>query len=131
VAYDETLARRVRAITRGRKDVVEKMMFGGIAFMCDGHMACGIVQDELMVRVGPERHDEMLARPHVRPMDFTGRPMRGFLYVTPAGIEQAHELQSWVELAFEIAGTAPAKPRKAGGSPRRPRGAPSKRKSRP
>lgn len=125
--YDETLARRVRALTRGRKDVVEKMMFGGIAFMCKGRMACGIVQDELMVRVGPERHDELLSRSHVRPMDFTGRPMRGFLYVTPAGIEQDFELQRWVELAFEIASSSPAKPRKASRKPKLPRGIPAKK----
>ena len=113
IAYDENLARRVRALTVGRKDVVEQMMFGGIAFMCRGRMACGLVRDELMVRVGPERYDETLRRPHVRPMDFTKRPMRGLVFVSLAGVEDDADLQAWLQLAFEVAESSPPKKRPA------------------
>ncbi|MDP2674691.1 MAG: TfoX/Sxy family protein [Dehalococcoidia bacterium] len=74
MAYDEELAERVRRALAGRKGISEKKMFGGIAFMLGGNMFCGIVKDQLMVRVGPERYDDALSRPHARPMDFTGPP---------------------------------------------------------
>ena len=89
MAYDSKLAERIRAIAAGRKGVTEKEMFGGIAFLLDGKMFIGLAKNQLMVRVGPDRHDEALARPHVRPMNFTGRPMRGYVYVVPAGYANA------------------------------------------
>jgi hypothetical protein len=72
VAYDEDLADRVREVLPAGEAVTERQMFGGLAFMLDGHMFCGVVRDTLMVRLGPERADRVLGRPHVRPMDFTG-----------------------------------------------------------
>jgi TfoX/Sxy family transcriptional regulator of competence genes len=96
VAYDETLAGRIRAILEPRADVEERRMFGGLAFMVGGRMACGVIHDDLMVRVGHEGHDEALGEPHTRPMDFTGRPSRGMVYVEPAGIASDEALERWV-----------------------------------
>ena len=109
MAYDEELAERIRRALAGRQGVSEKKMFGGIAFMLRGNMCCGIVRDDLMVRVGPERYEEALARPHARPMDFTGRPMRGMVYVTPEGCRTDEALKRWVEQGLNFAATLPAK----------------------
>jgi TfoX/Sxy family transcriptional regulator of competence genes len=103
MAYDEVLAERIRTALRGRDDVVEKKMFGGITFMVAGRMACGVVHDDLMVRVGPDGHDEAIAEPHARPMDFTGKPMRGMVYVAPAGVATDDALRGWVERAVRVA----------------------------
>ena len=109
MAYDEELAERIRRALAGRQGVSEKKMFGGIAFMLRGNMCCGIVGDELMVRVGPGRFQEALAEPHARPMDFTGRPMRGMVYVTPEGCRTDEALKRWVEQGLNFAATLPPK----------------------
>src|SRR5690348_17085877 len=98
VVFDETLAARVRRILAPRSDVNERRMFGGVCFLIGGSMVCGVVKDELCVRVGPNRHEEALRAPHTRPMDFTGRPMRGFVYVQPAGLNNAATLRKWLEM---------------------------------
>lgn len=102
MAYDEGVAERLRDAFASEAGVSEKKMFGGIAFMVDGHMSCGVVDDSLMVRVGPDQYDEALERPHAKEMDFTGRPMKGFVYVMPEGFESDEDLLSWVRasLAF-------------------------------
>jgi hypothetical protein len=102
VAYDEELAERVRRVLAGRRDFAEKPMFGGLTFMVAGHMCCGVVGHDLMVRVGPDRLDDALARPHVRLMDFTGRPSRGMVYVGAGGTGTAKAVAAWVDrgLAF-------------------------------
>jgi hypothetical protein len=97
VAYDEKLAERVRRILAGRCDFAEKQMFGGLAFMVAGHMCCGVVGDDLMVRVGPDKFEEALARPHARVMDFTGRPSRGMVYVGARGTETSSAVAAWVD----------------------------------
>src|SRR5262245_11768713 len=119
MAYDEKLAERVRAILAKRVDVVEKRMFGGIAFMVRGHMRCGIVASTLMVRLAPADADGLLSEPHVRPMDFTGRPMRGFLYVDPDGLKTAVMLRQWVERAEAYAEGQPVKTRSQAGPKRK------------
>jgi hypothetical protein len=96
MAYDEKLAARVRAVLESRSDVEEKRMFGGLAFMVGGHMACGVVGDQLMVRVGPEAYEEALRRPHAGEMRFTGRTMRGFVMVAPAGVASQPAVGTWV-----------------------------------
>ena len=111
MAYDEKLAERVRAALANRDDVVEKRMFGGIAFMVRGHMSCGVVASTLMVRLAPADADRLMNAPHVRPMDFTGRPMRGFLYVDPAGTKTAATLRQWVGRATAYAEAQPVKTR--------------------
>jgi len=108
MAYDEALADRVREALEGEEGVTERKMFGGIAFMVDGHMACGIVGDDLMLRLGDERADEALDRPHVRPMDFTGRPMSTMVLVEPAGLRGA-ALGTWVGEAVAYARALPPK----------------------
>ena len=109
MAYDEELAERVRLALAGREGLSEKRMFGGIAFMLHGNMSCGIVKDQLMVRVGPERHAEALAQPHARPMDFTGRPMKGMVYVGPEGLRSDADLNAWLRRAVEFTETLPPK----------------------
>jgi TfoX/Sxy family transcriptional regulator of competence genes len=105
----EELAERVRRALGPRPDVVERRMFGGIAFMIRGHMSVGVARGELMVRTGPERFEAALARPHARPMDFTGRPMRGFVFVGRDGIRSDAALAAWIERGVEFAESQPAK----------------------
>jgi len=105
MAYDMGLADRIRAVVDGRKGVSEKEMFGGIAFLLDGKMFIGIVKNDLMVRVGPDRHEEALAKAHVRPMDFAGRPMRGYVYVAPPGCRDARALAAWIDWSAAFTAT--------------------------
>lgn len=109
MAYDEALAQRIRTVIGERPDITEKKMFGGVAFLLEGKMFVGIVRDDLMVRVGPDAHEGALAEPHVRPMDFSGRPMQGYVYVAPDGLRSDAALASWVERALSHAATLPAK----------------------
>jgi TfoX/Sxy family transcriptional regulator of competence genes len=109
MAFDEQLADRIRALTSDRSDIAERKMFGGLAFLVRGHMCCGIVGSDLMVRVGPDELEDALANAHVRPMDFTGRPSKGMVYVAPAGIRTASALRKWIERGIRLAGTLPAR----------------------
>jgi len=97
MAYDPALADRIRRALAVRPDVTEKAMFGGLAFLLGGKMFCGVVKSDLMVRVGPDRYEESLALPHVRPMDFTGKPMKGYVYVGPRGCRTPRAVRSWVD----------------------------------
>jgi len=85
VAYDEQLADRVRDVLLPEPDLTQRKMFGGLAFMLEGHMCCGVVRDELMLRLGIDGAEEALGRDHVRPMDFTGKPMTGMVFVSAEG----------------------------------------------
>ena len=115
MAYDEGLAERIRGLLDERSDVSETRMFGGIAFMVRGHMAVGVVKDDLMVRVGAEAYDALVQELHARRMDFTGRPMKGFVYVASTGLETDIALQNWVAHGVRYAASLPGK----GSSPRR------------
>jgi TfoX/Sxy family transcriptional regulator of competence genes len=108
VAYDEDLAWRVRAVLPPAEAVTERQMFGGLAFMLGGHMFCGVVRDSLMVRLGPDAAGRALNQPHVRPMDFTGRPMKGMVFVEPGGLHGA-ALREWVTAAAAFARALPPK----------------------
>ena len=99
MAYDNDLAEKVRKAIAGERGWTERKMFGGLAFMKRGMMCCGIVDRWMMVRVGPDEYEKALARPHVRPMDFTGRPMRGMIYVLPEGIRNTAAIRKWIALA--------------------------------
>lgn len=111
MAHDEELADRVRAVLAGEEDLSERKMFGGLAFMVNGNMACGIVKEELMLRLEAEGADAALERPHVRPMDFSGRPMTGMVYVERAGLGD-DELRRWVARAAAFArGLPPKRPK--------------------
>jgi TfoX/Sxy family transcriptional regulator of competence genes len=109
MAYDEGLAERLRETLGERSGITEKKMFGGVAFMARGHMFAGIVGEVLMVRVGPGNHPTALARPHVREMDFTGKPMKGYVYVDPPGLERDEDLSAWVGLALGVVQALPPK----------------------
>jgi TfoX/Sxy family transcriptional regulator of competence genes len=109
MAYDEGLAERIRGVLAEHHGVSEKKMFGGMAFMVRGHMCVGIVKDDLMVRVGPDAHEKLVGQPHARPMDFTGRPLKGFLYVASEGLETDAELERWVGHGLDYALSLPAK----------------------
>lgn len=102
MAYDEGVAERLRESFEGMADADEKRMFGGIAFMVNGHMSCGVVSDTLMVRVGPDQYEDALERPYASEMDFTGRPMKGFVYVAPEGIESDEDMTSWVRMSLNF-----------------------------
>jgi TfoX/Sxy family transcriptional regulator of competence genes len=109
VAYDEGLAQRIRELLDERVGLSEKRMFGGIAFLVHGHMAVGVVKSELMARVGAEAHAAALREPHARPMDFTKRPMKGFVFVAPRGFAEDADLARWVERGVAFAASLPAK----------------------
>jgi TfoX/Sxy family transcriptional regulator of competence genes len=111
--FDEALAQRTRSLIVGDYAVEEKRMFGGLAFMVNGHMCCGISGQDLMVRVGPDIFEQALKRPHARPMDFTGRPLRGFVYVAPEGCRTSAKLNGWVKLGLDFAFSLPPKMRAA------------------
>jgi TfoX/Sxy family transcriptional regulator of competence genes len=116
VAYDEDLADRVRDVLAAENGLSERKMFGGLAFMLHGNMCCGIVGDRLMLRLGAELADEALDRPHVAPMDFTGRPMTGMVYVEPEGL-RGKALKGWVDMAAGFARSLPPKAPKASRPP--------------
>lgn len=109
MAFDKAVAERVREALAGAPDVVEKRMFGGIAFMVRGNMCCGVIGDRIMLRVGPKGYETALSRPHAKVMDFTGRPMKGMIYVEPAGFASPRDLGTWIEKAMEFALLLPAK----------------------
>ncbi|MBM3943243.1 MAG: TfoX/Sxy family protein [SAR202 cluster bacterium] len=109
MAYSEALAERVRQAVSNQPAVTERKMFGGLAFMHAGNMFCGVLGDQLMVRVGPDAYDAALAQPHARPMDFTGRPMRGMVYVAPQGCRSAADLEQWVQQGLAFARGLPGK----------------------
>ena len=104
--FNEALAGRVRRVLASHRDIEEKKMFGGVAFMLGGKMFCGIVGDDLMVRVGPSHYEECLALAHVRPMDFTGKPMRGYVFVGQPGCKTTKALARWIDRGVEfVSGT--------------------------
>lgn len=109
MAYDEILAERVRSHLAGKPLLVEKKMFGGVGFLLQGNMACGVHGENLIVRVDPQEYETLLARPHVRPFDMTGKPMKGWIFVLPEGVEAEEELAGWIEKGVEFARKLPAK----------------------
>jgi TfoX/Sxy family transcriptional regulator of competence genes len=109
MAYDEGLAQRIQGSLQETPGLVEKKMFGGIGYMLHGNMACGVNQDTLIVRVGPDRYEEALSRPHTKVFDMTGRPMRGWIVVTPEGIEEDDKLEQWIQQGVDFALSLPPK----------------------
>ncbi len=103
MAYDTDLANRISAALRHRNDVEEKKMMGGLTYMVNEKMSVGIIKDNLLVRVLPSKYEEMLALPFSKPMQFTGRIMKGFVQVEPPGFETEEQLQFWVETGIEFA----------------------------
>jgi len=108
VAHDEALAGRARELLAELTDFDERKMFGGLAFMVNSHMACGIVKDDLMVRVGKDNHDAAISAGAME-MDFTGRPMRGMVIVPADRLRDRSDLEQWVVHAIDDARSEPAK----------------------
>jgi len=102
MAFDESLAVRIRPLLRGKYSVTEKKMFGGLAFMVNGYMCCGIVGSDLVIRTGPDGFKSAISRPHARPMNFTGRPMKGFVFVAPAGYRRTEDLKAWTRRGLKF-----------------------------
>lgn len=109
MAYSEHLADRIRKLLARRQGITERHMFGGVAFLHHGNMCCGVVGDTLMLRVGRDQYDTCLRYKHVKPMDFTGKPLKGFIYVLPDGIERSKQLKRWVDIALAFSKTLPKK----------------------
>jgi len=109
MAYNERLAERIRATLNGERGWTERKMFGGLCFTLNGHMCCGIVGDTLMLRMGEERAIASLKKPHTREMDFTGRPLKGMIYVDSRGVATANALGTWIRTASEFVRTLPPK----------------------
>lgn len=105
MAYDEGLAERLSEVLAGRPGVTEKKMFGGLCYLLDGKMFVGIVRESLMVRVGADAYPEALQLPHAREMDFTGRPMKGYVFVDAKGFDSDRDLRAWVERAVKFVTT--------------------------
>jgi TfoX/Sxy family transcriptional regulator of competence genes len=113
MAYSEELAGRIRAALGRRKGVGEIKMFGGLCFTLNGNMACGVMADSLMARVGAEQYDAALKQKHTKPMDFTGREIKGMVYVTAEGVRTTAQVKPWVERAVKfVESLPPKKPRK-------------------
>ena len=109
MAYDAVLAERIRNVLSHRKGLTERKMFGGVAFMLRGNMCCGVLKDELILRLGPDLGDKALAESRTREFDFTGRPMRGMVVVEAEGIARDEDLRQWVLRAIDFAKTLPPK----------------------
>ena len=109
MAYDEGLAQRLRDALAEERGLIERRVFGGIAFILDGNMAVGVSGDELMVRAGPDRFDDAVARPHARIFDLSGRPMNGWVLVAPEGTADDADLADWLKLGVSFARSLPPK----------------------
>ena len=103
MAYDEKLADRIRKIIGRRKGITEKKMFGGLSFLLNGKMFCGVLKEDLVLRISHDEFEVALKKPNVRPMDFTGRPMKGFIYINPKGCKSDKSLKQWVRLSYNHA----------------------------
>lgn len=109
MAYDKKLHERIREVVFGMPGLSERKLFGGICFSVNGYMACGVQKKDLVIRVGPQHHDHALSRKHTRPMDFTGKPMTGYIYVSEAGYKRKADLERWVSQGIEFVQTLPPK----------------------
>jgi TfoX/Sxy family transcriptional regulator of competence genes len=108
MAYNLKLAERIRSQLDGLP-FVEKKMFGGVGFMFNGNMACGVNKDNLIVRVDPEKHSTLLKKPHAKPFDLTGKPMKGWLLIEADGFRTDKQLNAWIKEGVEFASTLPPK----------------------
>lgn len=105
--FDQVLAKRVRRALAAYPNTSERLMFGGVCFMLSGRMLCGVAGRDFMVRVGPDAYTAALRLPHARPMDFTGRPLRGFVYVGPSGLQSGRALSGWIARAAKYVASLP------------------------
>lgn len=109
MAYDQNLAARISNTLGGLPGLTEKKMFGGVGYLLNGNMACGVLNEFLIVRVGPDGYQEALNRPHTKVFDTTGRPMTGWVMVAPEGCEADADLKNWPQQGLDFASGLPAK----------------------
>ena len=109
MSYDEGLAQRVREVLENQPGYEEKKMFGGIGFLLNGNMACGVIRDDLIVRVGADNYTDALLKPHVELFDITGRAMTGWVVIKEPGYRSDNHLMDWVEQGMEYSLSLPAK----------------------
>ena len=108
MTYNDKLAKRIRS-EFGEIPFVEKKMFGGVGFLVHGNMACGVHKDNMIVRVGPDKHEVLLKKKYTRVFDITGRPMKGWLMIEPEGCKTSSQVGAWVKEGVEFALTLPPK----------------------
>jgi TfoX/Sxy family transcriptional regulator of competence genes len=108
MAYDEALAQRVRAALTPQPKVEEKKMMGGLTFMVNGRMCVGVLRDDLMARIDPEVYETALTKKGCREMDFTGKPMKGFVFISPEGTKRRADLDYWIGLALDFNAKSPS-----------------------
>jgi TfoX/Sxy family transcriptional regulator of competence genes len=109
MAYNKDLAHRIMDVLEKTPGLTEKQMFGGIGFMIHGNMACGVIEDDLIIRVGPDNYQEALAMAHTQVFDMTGRPMRGWVVVSSEGYKTKSDLEAWVERGLIFVKSLPPK----------------------
>ena len=109
MAYDGSLAARIAAALARKKGIEEKKMFGGLGFLLHGNMLVGVWKNSMIVRLGPEEGKSALLEPYVKPMDITGKPMKGWIMVEPDGVADESSVKEWVQRAVRFVGKLPAK----------------------
>jgi len=109
MAYNEKLSQRVKGLLQKTRGIEDKKMFGGIGFLLHGNMACGILNDELIIRVGPDGYEDALALPHTRKFDIMGRAMKDWVMVSKAGCSSDQDLSTWVQRGLSFAASLPKK----------------------
>jgi hypothetical protein len=109
MAFDDTLAARIRKALARKKGVEEKKMFGGVGFLLNGNKLVGVWKDSLIVRLGAEEGEAALREPHVKPFDITGKAMKGWALVAPEGIKDEDELKGWIQRAMKLVQKLPKK----------------------
>ncbi len=109
MAYDENLAERIRTKLKGTRGLSEKKMFGGVGFLINGNMACGVIKQDMVVRLAGDQAEAALQRAHVKVFDMTGKPMKGWILVEPKGVASDKALEGWIEQSTEFAKTLPPK----------------------
>ena len=109
MTFSERTVSQIRRVMQNTPGLTERTLYSGTAFMLQGNMCCGIIEDNLVVRVGPDTYDAALREPHTRPMDFTGRALPGFVYVERAGFANASSLREWIDRGMRFVHTLPPK----------------------
>ncbi len=107
--YDTFLATRIRAALGPLPLLQEKKMFGGVGFLINGNLACGVHKNDMIVRVGPQNYERAISRPHTHVFDMTGHPMAGWVMVEPGGCASESQLKAWVDQGVAFAGSLPPK----------------------
>ncbi|NIP39606.1 MAG: TfoX/Sxy family protein [Candidatus Dadabacteria bacterium] len=109
MAYNQNLTERIESVLSTKPGITQKKMFGGLCFLLNGNMLCGIRGDKLMARVGPYNYDYALKQKYATEMDFTGKPLKGMIYVLPKGIKRKESLKKWIDMCIEFVGGRPKK----------------------